>query len=251
MSTSTLMTIPLEISWETLPEDFILPEEPVENVEHPLLGSALREILELAGLIPAPALIGSNLGICVKVNGQLVIKAPDWFYVSQVNSTVSNRRSYTPNLEGEIPLLVMEFLSDNDGGEYSMYGKPPFGKWWFYERILEVPVYVIFVPGTGELEIYRLKNGQYQQVPAPENNLYWLEEMQLFLGIWSGTKSNRTGNWLRWWDAQGNLLPWGTEKVAMQEAEKEKERQEKELALEKAQRLADKLRELGVDPETL
>jgi hypothetical protein len=45
---------------------------------------------------------------------------------------------------------------------------------------------------------------------------------------------NQTLPWLRWWDSQGNLLLTGDER-----AEREQQR---------AQRLAAKLRELGVDP---
>ncbi len=39
------------ITWEKLPDDFILPDEPVDNNLQPLLAAALRESLELAGLI--------------------------------------------------------------------------------------------------------------------------------------------------------------------------------------------------------
>jgi hypothetical protein len=39
------------ITWEKLPEDFILPDDPVESNLQPLLAAALRESLELAGLI--------------------------------------------------------------------------------------------------------------------------------------------------------------------------------------------------------
>lgn len=61
------------------------------------LGGALREILEIYGLILAQMLIASNFGLCATVNGQLVIKAPDWLYVASVNEVLSDRKSYTPN----------------------------------------------------------------------------------------------------------------------------------------------------------
>jgi len=32
--------------------------------------------------------------------------------------------------------------------------------------------------------------------------------------IADGAKSQLTSSWLRWWDVQGQMLPWGTEKVA-------------------------------------
>lgn len=52
------------IQWEKLADDFELPDDPVENINHPLLGSASREILEIPGLIGPTALIVSNFAIC-------------------------------------------------------------------------------------------------------------------------------------------------------------------------------------------
>lgn len=37
--------------------------------------------------------------------------------------------------------------------------------------------------------------------------------MGLFLGVWQGSKAENSGYWLRWWDQEGNLLPWGVEKI--------------------------------------
>ncbi|MEG4215418.1 hypothetical protein QUA27_04300 [Microcoleus sp. Pol14C6] len=39
------------VTWEKLPDDFKLPDEPVENIDQPLLAAALREALDLAGFI--------------------------------------------------------------------------------------------------------------------------------------------------------------------------------------------------------
>ena len=44
-------------------------------------------------------------------------------------------------------------------------------------------------------------------------------------------------NWLRWWDRSGNLLSWSAEQL-------EQERL-------RAEKLAAKLRELGIDPDAL
>lgn len=33
------------------------------------------------------------------------------------------------------------------------------------------------------------------------------------LGVWQGSRANRQGYWLRWWDEQGNLLLWETERI--------------------------------------
>src|SRR5689334_23152865 len=108
----------LVISWEALPEDFQLEDEPVENTDQPILAGALRESLEISGFIQPQMLIAANFALCATVNGQLIIKALDWVYVRSLNQVIGNRKSYTPNLEGNIPAIVMEFLSDTDGGEY-------------------------------------------------------------------------------------------------------------------------------------
>jgi hypothetical protein len=76
----------LKIVWEKLPDNFILLEEPGENIIQPILATALTEALDLAGLIAPVMLIASTLGICTKINNQTVVKAPDWFYVPRVIS---------------------------------------------------------------------------------------------------------------------------------------------------------------------
>ncbi|MBE9163745.1 MULTISPECIES: hypothetical protein [Microcoleaceae] len=49
-------------------------------------------------------------------------------------------RSYTPNAEGEAPAVAMELLSDYEEFEYSVKPTYPYGKWQFYERMLQVLV---------------------------------------------------------------------------------------------------------------
>jgi len=109
-----------DVIWEKLPDDFVLDNEPVDNINQPLLAAALTESLELAGRLPADALTITNYGICATLNNRFVVKAPDWGYVSSIRvSREEVRRSYTPRLQGDIPVIVMEFISDTEGGEYS------------------------------------------------------------------------------------------------------------------------------------
>jgi Uma2 family endonuclease len=250
-----------QISWEKLPDDYRLPDEPVDNTDHSLLAAALRESLELAGLLDTPErLVASNVGICTTVSGRTVVKAPDWFYVSHVLplDPPRARRSYTPHLEGEVPTLVIEFLSETDGGEYSYRPFFPYGKLWYYERILQVPYYVIFEPEAGTLEVRRLEKGSYQLQQADEQGRYCIAPLNLFVGIWQGTKADRTGRWLRWWDTDGKLLLWGAERLEQerQRAEEERqraeeERQRAEQEHQRAERLAAYLRAQGFDPEKI
>lgn len=280
----------LNVTWERLPDDYKLEEEPGENTGQPLIAGALREPLELIGYIKPEMLIASNLGICATVNGELVIKAPDWFYVPRVQPLTqrcdsvkrsysdraalaslrlrsmreartserasallltADRKSYTPNLEGDTPSIVMEFLSDTEGGEYSVKRSYPPGKWFFYEQVLKVPTYVIFEPETGLLEVYRLQEQRYDlELPDPEGR-HWFPEMGLFLGVWRGEKEGRTGYWLRWWDEGGNLLLWGVERLEQERHQVEQERQRAEQERQRADRLAAYLRSQGINPDEI
>ncbi|MBR8830757.1 MAG: hypothetical protein N5P05_000991 [Chroococcopsis gigantea SAG 12.99] len=227
-------TIPLTISWDKLPEDYILPDDPVDNVNQPALAAALTESLLLAGKLGDRSFTSTNYGICATVNGKTVVKAPDWAYVAEI--TVDRQeiiRSYTPNLQGQTPLIVMEFLSDTEGTEYSIKPSYPPGKWFFYEQVLQVPYYVIFNPGNGVLEVYNLnleKEGRYDPLSPDDNGRYFIRGLDLFLGVWSGVRENKNPYWLRWWDSAGEMLLWPEETVEQQRQSVERARLQAEEA---------------------
>jgi hypothetical protein len=227
----------------------------VDNNLQPLLAEALRESLELAGLFLESMLIATNFGICATVADKTVVKAPDWVYISEVKPLSDGviRRSYTPNVDGDRPLIVLEFISETEGTEYSINPHYPYDKWHFYERILQVPLYGIFHPKTGELDLFRL---MYEPQPTDENKRFWIAEMNLFLGAWDGRRSQLSTTWLRWWDQSGNLLLWGKEIVEQERLKSEQERQRAEQAESQLQheqgmrqRLTDRLKTFGIDTD--
>jgi Putative restriction endonuclease len=165
--------------------------------------------------------------------------------VPQVQPAIGSiRRRYTPSLQGQMVAVVMEFLSEEDGGELSLRSSPPYGKLYFYERILQVPSYATYDPYETRLELRHLEDSQYRLQQADANDRYWIPELQLFLGLWQGERLGQTTVWLRWWDEAGNLLLWSSEQA-------EQERQRAEQERQRAEQLAAKLRELGVDPDLL
>ena len=241
------------VTWEALPADYPLPDDPVENVQQPALGAALTDALGAAGYIQPAMLIGSNFGLVATVNKKLIVKAPDWFYVPQVHPVAPEviRRSYTPSVEGEPISVVMEFLSETEGGELSIRATPPYGKLYFYEQILRVPTYVTYDPYELSLEVRCLQAGQYSLQAANSDGRWWIPELGLFLGIWPGERLGQTTHWLRWWDQAGHLLLWSSEQAEQERQRAEQEQQKAEQERQRAESFAAKLRELGVDPEQL
>lgn len=246
-----MITLPLEqrfakliITWPLLPADFQLPDDPVEDENKPLLAAALRQPIAAIPHLMQDALVVSNFALCAGVNlfstnneQRIICKAPDWMYIKAVNrKDVSQvRRSYTPHTEGTIPQVVMEFLSETYGEEYSVESTQRVGKWFFYEQVIKVPRYVIFRATTANLEVYALESERYKLQEPDVNGRFWIPGLDLFLGVWEGTHEGRTGYWLRWWNAEGDLLLWSEERI-------EKERQ-------RAERLAEKLRQAGIEIE--
>lgn len=228
-----------EIIWEKLPANFILPDDPVESIAQPLLAAALTESLDLADRITSEVLIASNMALVVKINQKTIVKAPDWFYVAKVNPLGNViRRSYSPHIDGEVPAIAMEFLSEEDTSEYSMRPTPSYGKMYFYEQILQIPIYVIFDAEDGRLEIRTLdSSGRYEIQALDRNGRFLIESLGLDLGVWYGTRLEQTFYWLRWWDKSGNLLLWGTEKLEQKQELLEAEKQRADLAEQEILRL--------------
>ena len=90
-----------QVTWEKLPDDFVLPDEPVDNISQPALAAALTESLSIADKIPPNALTTTNYGICATINGKIVVKAPDWAYIPSIRVPQEEvERSYTPRPTG-------------------------------------------------------------------------------------------------------------------------------------------------------
>ncbi|NEO99908.1 MAG: Uma2 family endonuclease [Symploca sp. SIO2E9] len=171
-------------------------------------------------------------------------EAPDWFYVPNVPPNIGGeiRRSYVLWREFISPLIALEFASGSGNEERDKtplskanleQGKKP-GTFWVYEQIINIPYYGIYVIRTGDLEVYNLVNGAYHKMSSNERGNYPIKPLGVELGLWQGSYQNQTQLWLRWWDGEGNLLPTGWE--------------QSKLERERAERLAARLRELGIDP---
>lgn len=147
------------------------------------------------------------------------------------------------------------FLS-NIYGEYE-------GKLADYQT-LGVLYYAIYNPLSGRrgrfknrerLAVYKLIAGKYELL-EPENNRVWLPEIGLALGYEQGEHIAWVREWLYWYDRSGNRYLTAEERARAAAAMAEQasliaqqERLAKQEAEQKAQRLAERLRALGINPD--
>ena len=128
------------------------------------------------------------------------------------------RWSYVLWQEFVSPFLVVELLSPGTEDEdlrrnIRELGKPPI-KWEVYEKALRVPFYVVFDRYENTFRLFSLVYGKYQERQLDENNpQFWFDELDLGLGVWSGSYEGFEGQWLRWYDNQGEWIPTAIEQT--------------------------------------
>ncbi|MDG2614979.1 Uma2 family endonuclease [Thermoleptolyngbya sichuanensis XZ-Cy5] len=182
-------------------------------------------------------------------------------------------RSYFVWEFGKVPDVCIEIVSNREGDELALSRKSQqkgktLSKKDLYARI-GVPYYAVFDPleqlqapeemDGSLLQAWALREGRYHLLQPP----IWLEAVGLGLTLWEGEFEGVSGLWLRWCDAQGQVIWTGAEgqnaerqraEAERQRAEAERqraeaERQRAEAERQRADRLAERLRAMGVDPD--
>lgn len=158
-------------------------------------------------------------------------------------------RSYFFWEYGKAPEVLLEIVSNRKGGELD-------NKLYHYARMGAL-YYVVYDPenhlSDDALRVHELRGRRYQLRDDDA-----LPELGLRLAFWRGLIEDKEADWLRWCDADGNLLPTPDERAALEnqsrrkaEAKLRKEVKARKQAENHAAELAAKLRELGVDPDKL
>ncbi|MBJ7900443.1 MAG: Uma2 family endonuclease [Cyanobacteria bacterium RI_101] len=178
-------------------------------------------------------------------------KGPDFFAVTGVPKR--ERKSWVVWQEEKAPDVVIELLSPST----AQYDKTE--KKAVYQDKMRVSEYYWYDPWNPEdFSGFTLTNGRYQ--PLEFNNQGWLLSQSLNLALvrWAGAYRDVEAVWLRWVTLEGELLPTAQELAiqATQQAEEERRRaleatQQDETERRRVEILSAKLRELGVDPDTL
>jgi hypothetical protein len=78
-----------------------------------------------------------------------------------------------------------------------------------------------------------------------------LPAVGLSLTLWKGTFEGVKDEWLRWCNVDGNLILSGAERAEFESERAKSESEKAEMEYNRAEKLAEKLRNLGVDPEKI
>lgn len=234
-------------------------DEPVDNIFSEKQQRLLAEPLYAAWQPPAqpqqPAgqprifLAATNVGIYYAVKQPAIV--PDFFLSLDVqphpNWHEKRHRCYFVWVFGKPPEVVVEVVSNNEGGELSH-------KLATY-ALVGARYYVVYDPeghlSNEPLQLYELDGGQYRRRAE-----LTLPEAGLRLALWRGVFEGWADIWLRWCTPEGELLPLGYERAEQEAAARQQAEERAELeatarqqAEDRATRLAERLRELGLDPE--
>jgi Uma2 family endonuclease len=225
----------------TLPTMYDLPSEDAEEMGLPDKFHDLQPRLLSETCLPATEdfFIGIDLNLYYDVKHTGWYKRPDWFLVLGTSDSKFQselRLSYVVWQEGLTPFLMVELLSpgtesEDLGQTLRVVGKPP-TKWQVYEQILRVPYYAVFDRYSNQFRMFCLQGIQYVEL-AISGQGFWFDVLELGLGVWSGVYKGVEGQWLCWYDAAGNWVLSEGDRILKAE--------------QRADLLAAKLRELGVD----
>jgi Uma2 family endonuclease len=149
-------------------------------------------------------------------------RGPDFFVV--LGTERKPRKSWVVwEEDGKYPNMIVEILSPKTAATDRGLKKQ------IYQDIFRTPEYFWFDPYSLEFKGFELIRGEYQELQPNSEGRLWSQQLGLYLGIHESK--------LRFFTVEALLLPT-LEETAQQEQQK-------------AERLAKKLREIGIDPSEI
>lgn len=156
---------------------------------------------------------------------------------------------------GKLPEVCIEIVSNQEGDELMLSNKSrqkgkTIAKKELYAQIA-VRYYVVFDPlrqiqGANEMDgallrVWSISPDGYPELTSPHGireigQSVWLNAVGIGLTLWEGQfEEEVTRLWLRWCDREGRVIPTGAEG--------------QEFERQRAERLAERLRALGINPD--
>ncbi len=250
--------ISLDISHLVIEDD-----TPVDNFQSAQQQRLFIDPLYSSKAVPQPFIAEANVGLFYRLKGDPIVpdvllslnvqRAEDW--------TDRRNRSYFVWELGKVPDVCIEIVSNKEGDEVGLSPKSKQnGKTLTKKDIyatIGVPYYVVFDPlqqiqgetdlNQSLLRVWMLAGGRHVEITTEcmteVGQMVWLEGVELGLTLWQGAFEEEVPRlWLRWCDRSGQVIPTGAEGLQL-------ERQRTEAQKARADRLAEKLRALGINPD--
>jgi Uma2 family endonuclease len=154
------------------------------------------------------------------------------------------RPSYVLWEEQVVPSLVLEVVSVTPGREYTsklVREAFPLGNEYARMGVLYYVIYNSKRRRKPKLEIHKLVNGRYE---LQDRNPLWMPEIGLGIGYERGEYGGITRDWLYWYTETNERYPTPSEQIKQGQMQIDRERN-------RSNRLAAKLRSLGIDPDEI
>ncbi|WP_416670888.1 Uma2 family endonuclease [Egbenema bharatensis] len=227
-------------------------DTPVDNFQSEVQQRLLVEPLYSSKALPSPFLAAANVGLFYKLKGEPIV--PDVMLslgVQRADDFSQRRnRSYFVWEFGKVPEVCIEIVSNAEGDELILSPKSrqkgkTAAKKEIYAQI-GVRYYVVFDPlqqiqGEDEmnsalLRVWSISPEGYTELTPPSGittpgESVWLNSVGIGLTLWEGQFEEEIPRlWLRWCDRRGQVISTGAER---------------------ADRLAERLRAMGIDPDEI
>ena len=247
----------------TLPGQDQLPcddGEPMETQRHKLQMDLLIETLDSWLEGREDGYVGGNMFIYfsqAQIKNQ-DFKGPDFFAVTGVSK--KERKSWVVWEEEKAPDVIIELLSESTANQDKTVKKE------IYQNKMRVSEYFWYDPFDSEdFAGFTLNNGIYQSLPFNEQGWLVSQCLGLTLVRWPGIYRGVEAIWLRWATLDGEVLSTGQElaqkaqqqaALAQQQAELAQQQvtlaqEQVTLAQQRSDKLATKLREMGINPDEI
>ncbi len=160
------------------------------------------------------------------------------------NIQLPGHRSYTYWRYNKPPEVAIELVSNRKGNEKDT--KDIYARAWvlyylIFDRYREL--------GGAMMYVYKLnEDGEYEEYAA-QGDVWWFPEINLGVRLWDGEYEHMFDTWLRWCYEDGQVVPTGDEVAQRERSEKERALQQVDMERKEKERLAAKLRALGIDPD--
>ncbi|MBC8123746.1 MAG: Uma2 family endonuclease [Gemmatimonadaceae bacterium] len=232
-------------------------DTPVDNFQSEEQQRLLVEPLYSSKALSSPFLAATNVGLFYKLKGDPIV--PDVLLSLGVQRpedfSQRQNRSYFVWEFGKVPEVCIEIVSNQEGDELTLSKKSrQKGKTTVKKSIyaqIGVRYYVVFDPlqqiqardemDGALLRVWSISPDGYTELTPSQGitligQSVWLNAAGIGLTLWEGQfEEEVTRLWLRWCDRDGRIIPTGAEG--------------REIERQRADRLAERLRAMGINPD--